>query len=163
MWLGDGVPEPMAAAMTSRRDLVLTGSSTFYRTSPVGGRDQPDFCNGVWRIETALELMVLKEEVLRGVESELGRKRSADRLASRTIDLDIILFGDRVIDKPGLKVPDPDIRRRRFVAQPLLELAPGLVLPDTGERLASILERMPEEELAPLEAFTKTIRSRISK
>ncbi len=118
------------------RCVQVMETSTFYWTAPIGKGGH--FLNGVWRITTDLSPDELKHTVLRGIESELGRVRSADRYAPRTIDLDVLLYGDMVVDEPGLRLPDPDIRTRPFIAIPLLELAPDLVLPDTGERLADL-------------------------
>ena len=136
-------------------------TSTFYETDPLERPRQPSFLNGVWRIATDLPPRRLKEEVLRKIERELGRVRSDDKHAPRTIDLDIIIYGDRLIDEPDLKIPDPDIRVRPFIAVPLLELAPDLVLPDTGERLAvqPVIERGGELRSLPL--FNETLKARI--
>jgi 2-amino-4-hydroxy-6-hydroxymethyldihydropteridine diphosphokinase len=116
----------------------VTGSSTFYWTSPVGRPGQPRFLNGVWRVETTIPARALKYDVLRGIETHLGRVRTADKDAPRPIDLDIVLYGQLVVDECDLTIPDPQVRRRPFVAVPIVELAPGVVLPDTGEMLVSL-------------------------
>jgi dihydroneopterin aldolase/2-amino-4-hydroxy-6-hydroxymethyldihydropteridine diphosphokinase len=140
----------------------VTGVSTFYRTPALGRPDQPPFINGVWRFETSVPARALKFDVFRKIESELGRVRTADKYADRTIDLDIVLYGDTVIDEPDLKIPDPDIRTRPFIAIPLLELAPDLVLPDTGEQLASIASAMEKWDLHPTQELTLRMRTRVS-
>lgn len=136
----------------------VTGVSTFYRTEPVGRPEQQSFLNGVWRIETSTSARVLKFDCLRVIEADLGRVRTADKWASRTIDLDIILYGDAVIDEPGLRIPDPEIRVRSFIAIPLLELAPDLVLPDTKECLASVVDHNSSLALRAMRGFTRRLR-----
>ena len=135
--------------------------SMFYRTAALRRPELAPFLNGVIRLRTELDALTLKFEVLRGIESAIGRARRADAYGSRTIDLDILLFNSEIIDVTGLRVPDPDIRERPFVAVPLLELAPDLVLPGTGERLADLPCAGRREELIPVEAFTEALRERL--
>ncbi len=116
----------------------VTASSRFYATEPIGRPDQAPYANGVVRIETDIEPFEIKER-LRAIESILGRKRTPDRFAPRTIDLDLLLYGSRVIAEAGLVVPSPEILSRRFVGYPLLEIEPGLVLPGTGRPLRELL------------------------
>ena len=145
-------------ALTHVKSLArVTGVSMFYRTHPLGPPGQPPFLNGVWRIETSTPAHKLKFDCLRSVEMELGRVRTADKYAPRTIDLDLILYGQAVIDEPGLKVPDPDICTRAFIAIPVLELAPDLVLPDVEERLASVT-RVGVAGMEPVKEFTERLR-----
>ncbi len=101
--------------------------STHYRTSPLNGRsEQDDYINGVWKIESELSPSDLKKLVLSPIEKACGRKRTSDKYASRPVDLDILLWGDMLI--PG-SLPDPDLFTRPFLAFPLLELSPALILP----------------------------------
>ncbi len=139
----------------------IRATSTFYRTAPVGRTDQPPFLNGVWQLDTEVAPRPLKFEILRGIESELGRRRSKDRNAPRIIDLDIVLYDRMVIDEPGLRLPDPDIRERAFVAVPLLELAPGLALPDTGEPLAD-LPVVRNTDLETAVELTRILKERLN-
>ena len=127
---------PAALRLLARKVEVLA-VSTFYRTAPLSRPDQPYFLNGVLAVRTAGGSRMLKFDVLRPIEAELGRRRAADRDAARTIDLDVVLYGDRVVDEPDLKIPAPDIDRP-FVAVPLLELAPDLVLPHTCQALSCL-------------------------
>ena len=120
----------------------VTASSTFYHTAALQRPGGPEFLNGVWQIETDLDARALKFTVLRRIEEELGRTRTADRYAPRTIDLDLLVYGSAAINEPDLRVPDPDIRSRPFLAAALLELAPELVLADSGERLAALASRL---------------------
>jgi 2-amino-4-hydroxy-6-hydroxymethyldihydropteridine diphosphokinase len=129
------------------REVRLGALSTFYRTEPVGPAGQPPFVNGVAQVSTELPPRPLKFEVLRGIEDRMGRRRGPDRYAPRTIDLDVLLHGDMVVNEPGMVLPDPDLRTRPFLAAALLELAPGLVLPVSGwpgEPLADFSRRLQE-------------------
>jgi len=122
---------------------------------------QPLFLNGVVKVRTGLDALTLKLDVLRGIESVLGRVRTADAHAARTIDLDILLYDSAIIEEPKLRIPDPDIRERPFLAIPLLELAPDLVLPDTGERLAALPCARRRAELIPADDFSGALRERL--
>ncbi|MCC6694243.1 MAG: 2-amino-4-hydroxy-6-hydroxymethyldihydropteridine diphosphokinase [Candidatus Hydrogenedentes bacterium] len=144
---------------TSQR---LTAVSTMYRSAALNRPDQPDFINGVCAIETALAPRALKFDCLRPIEEQLGRVRTADKYARRTIDLDIALYADQQICDDDLMVPDPDIRTRPFLAVPLIELAPGLMLPGTGQPLADVVRGMDRSAIAADPAFTKYLRERLS-
>jgi 2-amino-4-hydroxy-6-hydroxymethyldihydropteridine diphosphokinase len=111
---------------------ILQVSST-YETSPVGYKDQPDFINAVALIETTLSPRELSDAV-HGIEDVMGRKRIF-KWGPRVIDIDVLLYGDEIIDEEGLKIPHPMMMDRRFVLEPLAEIAPDLVLP--GGRTAS--------------------------
>jgi 2-amino-4-hydroxy-6-hydroxymethyldihydropteridine diphosphokinase len=107
----------------------LVACSSFYRSAPVDAQG-PDFINAVAELDTALEPRPLLL-ALQSIEVEHGRERPY-RHAPRTLDLDLLLFGQRVIDEPGLCVPHPRLHGRAFVLQPLMELAPGLRHPLRG-------------------------------
>ncbi len=115
-------------------------SSSFRETDPVGYLDQPRFLNAAAALETGLEPRALLDRLLE-VERELGRTRDGPRFGPRTIDLDLLLYGDRVIDEPGLVVPHPRLAERRFVLEPLAELDPDLVVPGLG-RVSDLLARL---------------------
>ncbi len=104
--------------------------SQLQETDPVGVVDQPIFLNGAVAVETTLTARELLD-VLLSVERELGRVRT-ERWGPRTIDLDLLVFGDEVVDEPGLQVPHPHLRERRFALEPLAELEPELVIPGLG-------------------------------
>ncbi len=146
-----------AALALLQGQVAVTGVSTFYRTSPLARPDQPAFANGVFAVAVDLAPRQLKQ-LLCAVEVGLGRRRTADRHASRTIDLDLLILGDLVLDDARFRLPDPDIRVRPFVALPLLELAPDLVLPDTGEPLSQVAAGLSDTELAPHEPLTLALR-----
>ena len=104
--------------------------SRLYRTRPVGYADQPDFVNACALVETGLAPRELLDALL-GLEKRHGRVRGIPN-GPRTLDLDIVLYGDRVIDEPGLKVPHPRAHERAFVLEPLLDVWPDAVIPGKG-------------------------------
>ena len=119
-----------------RRAIDLLGDevvavSTFRETDPVGYEDQPRFLNAAVALETALTPRELLDRLL-AVERELGRTRDGPRYGPRTIDLDLLLYGDETVDEPGLRVPHPRLAERRFALEPLFELDPGLIIPGVG-------------------------------
>jgi 2-amino-4-hydroxy-6-hydroxymethyldihydropteridine diphosphokinase len=125
--LGDR-EETIRAAVAELPDVVAV--SPLRETDPVGVTDQPRFLNGVAALETELAPRELLD-VLLAVERRLGRERR-ERWGPRTIDLDLLLYGDEVIDEDGLKIPHPRLHERRFVLEPLADLAPQLVVPGLG-------------------------------
>jgi 2-amino-4-hydroxy-6-hydroxymethyldihydropteridine diphosphokinase len=118
--------------------------STYLETAPVDvSGEQPDFLNAAVTGMTALPPRELLAALL-AVEGERGRDRPF-RHAPRTLDLDLVLFGDRIIDEPGLIVPHPRFRERVFVLQPLAEIAPDFVDPSTGRTVGDLLRLLLEE------------------
>jgi 2-amino-4-hydroxy-6-hydroxymethyldihydropteridine diphosphokinase len=118
--------------------------SRFRDTAPVGYLDQPRFLNGAVELETGLGPRQLLDELLR-IERDLGRDRSQGRpQGPRTVDLDLLLYGDEQIDEPGLRVPHPRLHERRFVLEPLSDLDAGLFLPGQGE-VQSLLAGLDSE------------------
>jgi 2-amino-4-hydroxy-6-hydroxymethyldihydropteridine diphosphokinase len=109
---------------------VLTVSS-LRETDPVGFEDQPRFLNGAVALETTLGARDLLDLLLE-IERRLGRTRGGPRFGPRTIDLDLLVYGDAELDEPGLTVPHPRLHERRFALEPLAELAPALVVPGRG-------------------------------
>ncbi len=112
--------------------IEVTAVSAFRDTDPVGLLDQPRFLNAAARIETGLGPDELLERLL-GVERALGRTRTGPRFGPRTIDLDLLLYGDSTLHDPNLTVPHPRLHERAFVLEPLAELDPDLVIPGLGE------------------------------
>jgi 2-amino-4-hydroxy-6-hydroxymethyldihydropteridine diphosphokinase len=117
--------------------LTVTAVSVFRDTEPVGYIEQPRFLNGVAAIDTELSARELLDRLL-GVERSLGRRRNGPRFGPRTVDLDLLLYGDATIDEAGLSVPHPRLGERRFVLEPLAELDPALTLPD-GRKVLDLL------------------------
>jgi len=109
----------------------LVGVSAFRDTAPVGVVDQPRFLNAAAAVETSLSARELLELLL-GIERRLGRTREGPRFGPRTIDLDLLLYGDERIDEPGLEVPHPRLHQRLFALEPLADLDPDLVVPGRG-------------------------------
>ncbi len=126
-----------------RRAVELLGAgrlSTLRETEPWGYADQPRFLNAVAELETEEEPRALLERLL-AIERELGRLRAGPRYGPRTIDLDLLLYGDLELDEPGLTVPHPLLHEREFVLEPLAELAPELVVPGRGP-VKALLSRL---------------------
>ena len=136
----------------------IAGVSTVYRTRALDRPGQPQFYNCVVGIETEIPAAELKRSVLRRIEHELGRVRSADKYAPRTIDLDVLIYGDMVVETEGVVIPDPEIARRAFLAIPLHELAPDLVLPGSGRRIAEAAAQLGSQEMEPLPRYTELLR-----
>lgn len=134
--LGSNLEDPaaqVAAALTALDTLPqsqLRARSSLYRTAPVGYADQPDFINAVAAIETSLAPRALLDALL-ALELARGRARKFVN-APRTLDLDVLLYGDRQITEPGLSVPHPRMHERAFVLVPLAEIAPDCVVPGRG-------------------------------
>ena len=118
-------------AMSGLPETRLAGHSSFYRTAPVGNENQPEFLNAVAALDTRLAPGVLLEG-LQGIERRHHRERSFPN-APRTLDLDLLLFGDEQIARPGLTVPHPRMHERAFVLKPLLELDPAISIPGKGK------------------------------
>ena len=140
--LGDR-EENIREALERLSELGPLRASTVRETEPVGITDQPSFLNAAAEVETELSARGLLESLL-AIERDLGRDRTAEqRWGPRTIDLDLLLYGEEVVDEPGLTVPHPRLAERRFVLEPLHELAPELVLPD-GRRIKDLLATQVE-------------------
>lgn len=138
--LGGNAGEPVAAVRAAlvALDLLpgtrLLRASRLYRTPAWGLRDQPDFINAAAAIETCLAPRALLERLL-AVERAFGRVRAADgsdRWGPRTLDLDLLLHGEAVVDEPGLRVPHPHLHERAFALLPVMDVAPDARIPGIG-------------------------------
>ncbi len=135
--LGSNLAEPAAqlragfAAIAELPRTRLTARSSLYRSAPVGYANQPDFINAVAAIETALAPRELLEALL-NAEHARGRVRGFAN-APRTLDLDIVVYGDRQVSEPGLTIPHPRLHERAFVLVPLVEIAPDCRIPGLGK------------------------------
>jgi len=124
----------------------IVAVSSFYRTPPLGPQDQPDYLNAAVVLDTALNAETLLDNTQR-IELQQGRVRKAERWGPRTLDLDIMLFGDEVINTERLTVPHYDMKNRGFMLWPLFEVAPDLIFPDDIP-LKSILDSLNAEKPA---------------
>jgi 2-amino-4-hydroxy-6-hydroxymethyldihydropteridine diphosphokinase len=141
-----GSPEATLAAAALRLESLglLVCRSPLYSTSPVGFTAQPRFVNSVVALETALSPRELLQGLL-AIEQEFGRDRAASIAnGPRTLDLDILLFGDLEIDDPDLTVPHPRLAERAFVLVPLNEIAPLALDPASGTTVSQLLRRLRE-------------------
>lgn len=151
--LGSNLDDPPAQIRCGLRTLAampetrLVRQSALYRNPPEGGLDQPDFVNAVAQIETRLAPSELLEQLL-GIERAHGRVRDYPS-APRTLDLDLLLYGERVVREPGLTVPHPRMLERAFVLVPLAEIAPGAVVPGGG-RVADLARKVDAAGLVKL-------------
>jgi 2-amino-4-hydroxy-6-hydroxymethyldihydropteridine diphosphokinase len=157
--LGSNLASPLQQVREAIAELAqlpqsrLSAVSRLYRSRPLGPADQPDYINAVAAIDTRLAPLALLDG-LQAIENRHGRKRGAVQWGPRTLDLDLLLFGDAVINEPRLTVPHPGMSQRGFVLRPLADIAPLLQLP-TGASLQSLYHALPDEALAGLEALAE--------
>lgn len=128
------------AALADIPETTVVAVSPFYRTPPLGPQDQPDYLNAAVALDTALGPLALLDHTQR-IELQQGRERKAHRWGPRTLDLDIMLFGEQKIDTERLTVPHYDMKNRAFMLLPLAQIAPDLRFPD-GEKLSEILANL---------------------
>ncbi|SFU27098.1 2-amino-4-hydroxy-6-hydroxymethyldihydropteridine diphosphokinase [Xenorhabdus koppenhoeferi] len=133
------------AALTMIPDTTFVARSSYYRTKPMGPQDQPDFLNLAVALDTQLPAETLLDHT-QAIELAQGRVRKDERWGPRTLDLDIMLFGDYIINTERLIIPHYGLKQREFMLYPLAEIAPDLVFPD-GEILAERLKQVPENGL----------------
>ena len=145
--LGSNLADPLTqlrsalAALAALPQTSLAAQSCFYASDPLGPADQPRYVNAVAALDTELPPLKLLD-ALQAIEQEQGRMRKAERWAPRTLDLDILLFGERQLNEPRLTVPHYHMHARAFVLYPLAEIAPQLYLPD-GRALSALLAACP--------------------
>ncbi|MDM4533747.1 2-amino-4-hydroxy-6-hydroxymethyldihydropteridine diphosphokinase [Klebsiella oxytoca] len=133
-------------ALAEIPDSRVISVSSFYRTPPLGPQDQPDYLNAAVALETSLAPEALLDHTQR-IEQQQGRTRKAERWGPRTLDLDIMLFGEEVLNTPRLTVPHYDMKNRSFMLWPLFEIAPELRFPD-GLALRDVLATLGAEKPA---------------
>jgi 2-amino-4-hydroxy-6-hydroxymethyldihydropteridine diphosphokinase len=146
--LGSNLAEPRAqleaalAALAALPRSQLAACSSIYGSDPLGPADQPRYVNAVAALDTEMEPLALLD-ALQAIEQQQGRIRKEERWGPRTLDLDILLFGDRCLNEPRLTVPHYHMQARPFVLYPLAEIAPvDLTLPD-GRTLRALLDQCP--------------------
>ena len=153
--LGANLGEPKAqvrraiAALGAIPMTRLLAASSLYRSAPVGVGEQPDFINAVAAIETGLSARALLDKLL-AIEARFGRRRDVPG-SPRTLDLDLLLYGDRVIAEPDLIVPHPRMHERAFVLAPLAEIAPDALVPEKGP-VAALLAASKNQKVKKLSA-----------
>lgn len=151
--LGSNMADPSAqlagavARLAALPKTELVAQSPFYSSKPVGPQDQPDFVNGAVWLRTELTPLELLDQ-LQATEQAHGRER-IQHWGPRTLDLDLLLYGDETITSERLTVPHAELTNRDFVIQPLLDLDPQRHLPD-GRRLASLRQQCPDNNLQKL-------------
>ena len=128
------------AQLAAQPGVEVARVSRFRETDPVDYLDQPRFLNAAAALDTELPPRALLDRLLE-VERLLGRTRAGPRFGPRTIDLDLLVYGDVVVDEPGLRVPHPRLSARRFALEPLAELDPELSIPGIGS-VSTILARL---------------------
>ena len=122
------------------KDICVKGKSGFYETTPVGGPPQPDYLNFTIVLDTEIEPQALLKE-FKEIEKELGRKPGV-RWGPRIMDLDILLYGDVVINDHNLKIPHESMHKRIFVLEPLCEISPDIRHPVLGRNISELLEEL---------------------
>ncbi len=140
-----GTPAETLTAATERLAALgqVLARSSIYRTTPVGYLDQPEFVNAAALLETSLEPVALLNALLQ-VEREFGRERGkGPAKGPRTLDLDLLLYDNRVLATPTLTLPHPSLQERRFVLEPLTEIAPEWRHPVLDRRIAELLAELP--------------------
>ena len=153
--LGSNLADPMGQVRQAFTELEaipgtrVTARSSLYRTSPVGYLEQPEFINAVASVQTTLEPQVLLAALL-AIEDRHGRRRGM-RNAPRTLDLDLLLYGEEVLDRDGLTLPHPRLHERAFVLAPLAEIAPGAMVPGRG-RVRDLLARVDGDGVSRIDA-----------
>ena len=151
--LGSNLDDPQAQLKKAIIALEMIPSSSvvktssFYKSKPVGPQDQPDYINAVVELDTELSAPVLLD-YLQVIENEHGRQRE-QKWGARTLDLDILLFGEEVIHDDRLVVPHVEMHKRGFVLFPLDEIAPDCVIPDVGT-VHSLLQQVNTDDMAKL-------------
>ena len=136
----DGTLRRALELLDAEDAIEVIAVSQLRETDPVGVVDQPSFLNGAAALETALSARELLEVLLR-IERDLGRVRDGTRWGPRTVDLDLLLYGDEEIDEQGLRVPHPRLHERTFALEPLAELDPGLSVPGRG-KVSALVARL---------------------
>ena len=153
--LGSNLADPMVQVRQAFTELEaisgtrVTARSSLYRTSPVGYLEQPEFINAVASVQTTLEPRALLAALL-AIEDRHGRRRGM-RNAPRTLDLDLLLYGEEVLDRDGLTLPHPRLHERAFVLAPLAEIAPEAMVPGRG-RVRDLLARADCDGVSRIDA-----------
>jgi 2-amino-4-hydroxy-6-hydroxymethyldihydropteridine diphosphokinase len=153
--LGSNLAKPVAQITSARTAIASIAGvqelafSSLYHSLPMGPQDQPDYVNAVMCVATDLLPMDLLH-CLQNIENDHGRVRKGERWGARTLDLDVLIYGDQEIDLPDLTVPHIGLAERSFVLYPLFEIAPQLVVPGKGP-IADLVAKCPLSGLRRLD------------
>ena len=151
--LGSNLDDPQSQlkkaiiAMETVPSTSVVKTSSFYRSKPAGPQDQPDYINAVVELDTKLSAPVLLD-YLQAIENEQGRERKI-KWGARTLDLDILLFGDEIINDGRLQIPHVEMQNRGFVLLPLNEIQPDCMIPGVGS-VSSLLQQDNADDLVKL-------------
>lgn len=152
---GSNLSDPIKQAKTALTALAkipyttIIQCSPFYRTKPLGSQNQPDYLNAVIQLETTLTAEKLLDYTQQ-IEQDQGRVRYGEKWGPRTLDLDILLFGQQVIDTSRLTVPHYDLKNREFMLYPLYDIAPDCIFPD-GTVLKQLLQTVKKNGMRQIE------------
>lgn len=144
--LGSNIGESLAIlegainSLEKTSGITIKAKSSWYRTAPVGGPSQPDYLNGAAILEVQLSPHKLLETLL-NIEQEFGRVRQ-EHWGPRTLDLDVLLFDDLILETPDLQIPHPRMTQRAFVLVPLAEIAPDWMEPVSREPISQLLQKL---------------------
>ena len=151
--LGSNLNDPQSQLKKAIISLEMVPSTTvvrtssFYKSKPVGPQDQPDYINAVVELDTELSAQVLMD-YLQGIENKQGRVRK-QKWGPRTLDLDILLYGDEIIQGDSLEIPHVEMHKRGFVLLPLDEISPDCIIPGVGS-VQTLLKQMNTDDLMVL-------------
>ncbi|MGA6927511.1 MAG: 2-amino-4-hydroxy-6-hydroxymethyldihydropteridine diphosphokinase [Desulfosarcina sp.] len=150
-------------ALTGTEKIRLVGLSRFFRTSPVDFTDQAWFVNAVIKVTTALEPLPLLDELI-AIQRRMGRRVDTVRFGPRVLDLDILLFDDRILTTTRLEIPHPRMHKRAFVLQPMCDIDPAIVHPVLGETVAALLARLDDDgqQVIPVHDQPECLPGRLS-
>jgi len=140
------------------RRIRILAVSPFYVTAAIGRPEQPDYLNGVVLVEHSGGPAALRDDILRPVEATRGRVRTADAYAARTLDLDVLLYGERVGREAGGILPDPHLWERPFLAAAALAVLPGLAVPGTGRPLRELADPAAVALCRRADVFSERLR-----
>lgn len=152
--LGSNLAQPRDQVRRALKELenipktIVLARSSFYRSRPLGPKDQPDFINAVAKVCTTLSAHDLLAELFQ-IENRHGRKRDGTKWGPRELDLDLLIYGDLMISDPGLSLPHPGISERNFVLLPLVELDPDVIVPGQGPA-AELIDKLQDSHIEKL-------------
>jgi dihydroneopterin aldolase/2-amino-4-hydroxy-6-hydroxymethyldihydropteridine diphosphokinase len=149
------------ALLLLRHQASIVGISTVYLTPAEDRPEQAAYYNCIVGVDTQLPALQFKLSVLRPIEDAIGRVRTGDKYAARPIDLDLVLYDDLVLETEELALPAPEIQTRPYVAIPLGELAPELVLPGSDKTISEIVGTIEKGMMEPLESYTRLLRKEL--